>query len=73
VFGLPTFEKMNRKEFLKTGGRFLMLGGMAASTGYLIFNKQVKAECTVSPTCKNCIKLSDCEKPEVKKERYGKE
>ena len=64
---------MNRKEFLKTTGRYFLLGGITASAGYLVVNKKVTASCSVSPTCKNCGKLTDCENPEVKEERYGKE
>ena len=64
---------MNRKDFIKTGGRFILLGGIAASTGYLVINRQVKATCSVSPTCKNCGKLTNCEEPGVKEERYGRE
>jgi len=64
---------MNRKDFIKTSGRFLLLGGIAASTGYLVVNKKVTASCSVSPACKDCSKLAKCEKPEVKKERYGRE
>ncbi len=60
---------MNRKEFFKTGGRFLILGGLAASVGYLIVNKKVSASCTVSPTCNNCGIYTDCVSPEVKTER----
>lgn len=64
---------MNRKEFFKTAGRFFLLGGITASAGYLVVNKKVTANCSVSPTCKNCGKLSACENPEVKEERYGRE
>ena len=64
---------MDRKEFLKTGGRLLLLGGITASTGYLVLNKQVKASCEISTTCKDCIILNDCVEPEVKKQRYGRE
>ncbi|MFW6277628.1 MAG: hypothetical protein ACOC1J_03065 [Prolixibacteraceae bacterium] len=64
---------MNRKDFIKTGGRLILLGGITASAGYLVLNKQVTATCTVSPTCKDCGKLTDCEKPEIKEERYGRE
>jgi hypothetical protein len=60
---------MDRKEFFKTTGRFLILGGMATSAGYLLVNKKVSANCSVSPTCKNCGKVSNCENPEVKLER----
>lgn len=60
---------MNRKEFFKTSGRLLILGGMATSAGYLVVNNKVSANCSVSPTCKNCGKVSACENPVVKQER----
>jgi len=63
---------MNRKEFIKTTGRLLILGGIATSAGYLVINKKVSASCTVSPTCKNCGKVSACENLEVKKARAEK-
>ncbi len=74
VFRLLTsnFLNMNRKEFFKTGGRLLILGGITLSAGYLLVNNKVSASCSVSPTCKNCGKISNCENPEVKKERDGK-
>ena len=31
---------MNRKDFFKTAGRFLLLGGITASAGYLIVNNK---------------------------------
>ncbi|MCF6358902.1 MAG: hypothetical protein L3J54_13965 [Draconibacterium sp.] len=64
---------MNRKEFLKTTGRLLILGGFTASAGYLIVNKKVTASCSVSPTCKTCNKVSNCENPNVKEVRYKEE
>jgi len=60
---------MKRKEFIRTTGRLLLLGGITASTGYLFVNKKVSASCSVSPTCKNCGKVSACINPEVKEER----
>ena len=63
---------MNRKEFIKTGGRLLMLGGISASAGYLILNNKVTASCSVSPTCNNCGKYSKCELPQAKEEKDGK-
>ena len=63
---------MDRKDFLKTGGRLLLLGGITVSTGYLFFNKKVTAGCSVSTTCNNCGRFSECELPQVKEERYGK-
>lgn len=63
---------MDRKEFLKTGGRLMLLGGIAASTGYLFLNNRVDAKCTVSSTCVNCGKFSKCELPQVKEVKDGK-
>lgn len=60
---------MNRKEFFKTAGRLVILGGMVGSAGYLVANKKVSANCTVSPTCSNCGKAANCVSPEVKQER----
>lgn len=60
---------MNRKDFLKTTTRLLILGGITASTAYLLTNKKVTASCSVSPTCQNCGKAVACENPEVKKLR----
>ncbi len=64
---------MNRKEFFRTAGRFFLLGGITASAGYLVVNKKVTASCSVSSACGDCGKLTDCENPEVKEERYGRE
>ena len=63
---------MDRKEFFKTTGRLLILGGMTAATGYLVVNKKVSATCTVSTACKSCEIYSDCVNPEVKEVRNGK-
>jgi len=60
---------MNRKEFFKTSGRLLILGGITIFAGYLLVNKKVSASCSVSPTCQNCGKVSNCESPAVKQER----
>nr|WP_321355259.1 hypothetical protein [uncultured Draconibacterium sp.] len=60
---------MKRKEFIRTTGRLLLLGGITASAGYLVVNKKVSAACSVSPTCKNCGKVSACINPEIKEER----
>jgi hypothetical protein len=60
---------MKRKEFIRTTGRLLLLGGITASAGYLVVNKKVSPACSVSPTCKNCGKVSACVNPDVKEER----
>lgn len=57
---------MNRKKFIETGGRLLMLGGLAAASGYLVLNRKVTTTCSISPTCQNCGKVSACINPEVK-------
>jgi hypothetical protein len=57
---------MDRKNFFTTAGRLLLLGGMAASAGYLVLNRKVSATCTESPTCKNCGKFAKCELPQAK-------
>ncbi len=63
---------MNRKDFFKTAGRLFILGGISASAGYLVLNKKVTATCSVSPTCKTCGKVSNCENPAVKVSRSEK-
>ncbi|KJF45449.1 hypothetical protein [Draconibacterium sediminis] len=60
---------MKRKEFIRTTGQLLLLGGITASAGNLFVNKKVSAACSVSPTCKNCGKVSACINPEIKEER----
>lgn len=56
---------MNRKEFIKTGGRFLILGGMAATTGYLVANQKVDTTCSVSLICQKCGQFSECQLPQA--------
>jgi hypothetical protein len=58
---------MDRKNFFTTAGRLILLGGIAASAGYLVLNKKVSAACTESPTCKTCGKFAKCELPQAKK------
>ena len=64
---------MDRKNFIKTAGRLLLLGGLTTSAGYLLVNKKVTASCSVSPTCDNCGKFSKCELPQAKEVKDGKE
>ena len=67
---------MNRKEFLKTGGRILILSGMAATTGYLVVNQKVDATCSVSPACQKCGQFAKCDLPqaiEIKQNGKSKE
>ncbi|RIH65040.1 hypothetical protein D1164_10650 [Mariniphaga sediminis] len=56
---------MNRKEFIKTGGRILILGAMAATAGYLVVHKKVDTTCSVSPACQKCGQFARCELPQA--------
>jgi len=64
---------MDRRKFIQKGGRLFLLGGLTATSGYLILNKKVSASCSVSPTCKNCGKFVKCELPQAKEVRDGRE
>ncbi|WP_303918852.1 MULTISPECIES: hypothetical protein [Draconibacterium] len=63
---------MKRKEFIRTTGQLLLLGGITASAGYLFVNKKVSAACSVSPTCDNCGKFQKCDLPQAKEVKDGK-
>lgn len=65
-------KKMTRKEFVKTTGRLLILGGFTASAGYLVLNKKVSATCSVSSTCESCGKFSKCELPQAEEVKNKK-
>lgn len=64
---------MNRKEFFKTTGRLLILGGITASAGYLVAGRKVTAACSVSPSCENCGKFAKCKLPQAKEVKHGKQ
>ena len=64
---------MHRKDFIKTAGRVVMLGGMTAATGYLFIRRKVDTNCGESGICKDCSKLYECEFPKAKEVRDGKE
>ncbi len=62
---------MNRKDFLKTGGRILILGGITVATGYLIVNEKIDTTCSLSPSCIKCGELSSCDLPQAKEVTNG--
>ena len=64
---------MNRKDFVKTSGRFLLLAGITVSSGFLVIRNKVTTTCTISSACKNCGKFSACELPQAKEAKNGKE
>lgn len=66
-------EGMKRKDFIRTGGRLLLLGGMIGATAYLVQQNKVSATCELSPTCEQCGKFSACQKPQAKEIKNGEE
>jgi hypothetical protein len=54
---------MNRKIFIKTTGRILILGGLGVITGYLAGHQKVDTACSVSSACRNCRQFADCGLP----------
>jgi len=65
---------MNRKEFFKQGGRWIILSGIGLMTAFLAANHKIVSaeECQVASQCKNCGKYGRCELPQAKKQLYGK-
>lgn len=43
----------------------MILGGMAATTGYLVANQKVDVTCAVSPACQKCGQFSECNLPQA--------
>ncbi|MDD4143431.1 MAG: hypothetical protein PHN68_02235 [Prolixibacteraceae bacterium] len=58
---------MKRIEFIRRGGRILILGAMAAVSGWLLTRPDKDTNCSVSPACKRCSKFSECELPKAEK------
>lgn len=67
---------MDRKEFIRISGRWMILGLMTAFSAGLILKRRVSAagECSISDPCSQCASLSSCNLPEaVKYRKDGKE
>lgn len=62
---------MDRKDFFRSAGRLLMLGGLVAASGYLVVNKKVTSGCVESGLCRNCGKFSKCTLPEAQETKSG--
>ncbi len=56
-------DKLKRREFLRSLGRYIMFGGLAAIIGNLVLKNKV-AKC-ISDTCKGCELLDECKKPQA--------
>jgi hypothetical protein len=65
---------MDRKEFFKESGRWIILSGIGLVTTLLALDhKIVRAEdCPETSQCRNCRKLRECNLPKAKQQLYGK-
>jgi heme A synthase len=62
---------MDRKIFIKTTGRILILSGLAAATGYLVETEKVDTACSVSPACQKCGQFAKCKLPKAMEARQN--
>jgi hypothetical protein len=64
---------MDRKEFIKTSGRWMILGVLTAFTGGLVLKRRIsvnKDACSISSgRCRECAILASCNLPEAVKLR----
>lgn len=62
---------MNRKDFFKQGGRWVILSGIGLLSVFLASNQKIVTpeNCSVAPQCKNCGKYAQCVLPQADKER----
>jgi len=62
-------EKISRRDFLKTGLRFVVLSGMAGLALKLLGKKSTDnsaaAKCTNQYFCRNCFAVNTCYLPEA--------
>jgi hypothetical protein len=64
-------EEQNRREFLRSLGRYLILGGLVSTTGVLVAKRVGKPQGCAYPEeertgrgiCQNCVSLSNCNLP----------
>lgn len=58
---------MDRRNFFRSGGRVLILGGLAAGATFLAVNGQIKdtGTCGVASQCNGCSKLSACKEDQA--------
>jgi hypothetical protein len=56
---------MERREFIKSIFRNIILTGILLFSGYLIFREKSENACEFDFICKNCKKLSSCDLPEA--------
>jgi len=58
---------VDRRKFIKTFGRGMILAGLSATTGYLVLKNHSNTEstCEFDFICENCKKHSSCSLPEA--------
>ena len=63
----------NRREFLKSAARTIILSGMGFAGVFAIRNKKINinvtAICPVNPSCQGCLKIRNCNQLQVQKFR----
>jgi hypothetical protein len=63
----------NRRKFLKSGLRSMMLGGIAVVTGILGWREISASDednlCVIDLPCRDCSKISGCVYPEAEEQR----
>jgi hypothetical protein len=60
---------MNRKDFFKQSGRWVILSGIGLFGAYLASNQKIVTpeNCSLAPQCKNCSKYAQCTLPQANK------
>jgi hypothetical protein len=60
---------MDRKEFIRISGRWLMLGLLGIFSGALFYRHQVRSAsgCHIADHCRHCRSLATCTLPEALK------
>ena len=56
---------MDRRDFIKKISRNLVLGGVLATSSYLLLKQDTGEECNFDFICKNCRQLKQCSLPEA--------
>lgn len=62
---------MDRREFIRFSGRWLMFGLLVVFSGLLFYRRQIgsKNTCTIADYCRRCGSLTTCTLPEALKYR----
>jgi len=62
---------MNRKDFFKCGGRWVILSGIGVFSTCLAYNNKIETpdKCKVAPQCDNCARFVHCKFPQAYKEK----